>query len=140
VEIYQNCVIFNDQAFGYASGKDTRDDATIYLEHGRPLLFGKERNKGIRLNGMKPEVVTLGGEVTESDLLVHDEQQTEPCLAYLFSRMRYPEFPEPMGVFRCVERPTYEDLLTKQVEEAVRTRGEGKLEDLFDNGETWVVN
>jgi len=68
------------------------------------------------------------------------EKQAEPSLAYLLSRMSYPDFPEPMGLFRCVEQPTYEDLLTQRVSDSVRTRGEGRLEDLFDDGETCVVN
>lgn len=139
IEIYQNCNIFNDQAFEYASGKDTKDETTIYLEHHRPLVFGKERNKGIRLNGMDPEIVTLGDGVSEDDLLFHDEKQAEPSLAYLLSRMHHPAFPEPMGVFRCVERPTYEDLLLQQVDDAIKTDGIGRLEDLLAQGETWVV-
>jgi 2-oxoglutarate ferredoxin oxidoreductase subunit beta len=140
VEIYQNCTIFNDMAFEYATGKETKDDTTVYLEHGKPLIFGKDRNKGIRLHGMDPEIVTLGGDIKENDLLFHDERQAEPSLAYLLSRMHYPDFPEPMGVFRCVERPTYEDLVMGQVHEAVKTKGPGRLEDLYDDGETWVVN
>ena len=140
VEIYQNCTIFNDMAFEYATGKETKDDTTVYLEHGKPLIFGKDRNKGIRLHGMDPEIVTLGGDIKEDDLLFHDERQAEPSLAYLLSRMHYPDFPEPMGVFRCVERPTYEDLVMGQVHEAVKAKGPGRLEDLYDDGEMWVVN
>jgi 2-oxoglutarate ferredoxin oxidoreductase subunit beta len=139
VEIYQNCNIFNDQAFEYATGKDTKEDTTIYLEHNRPLVFGKERKKGIRLNGMVPEVVNLNGDVTEDDLVFHDEQQAEPSLAYLLSRMHYPEFPEPMGVFRAVERPTYEGMLMDQVDTAVAERGPGTLDELFHTGDTWTV-
>ena len=140
IEIYQNCSIFNDGAFNYAADKGMKDDATIYLEHGHPLVFGKDRNKGIMLNGLELQVVTLDGKVTEDDLLRHDEQKGDPSLAYMLTRMTYPEFPEPMGVFRCVERPTYEDMLMEQIEESVRIRGKGELENLFDNGETWVVN
>ncbi len=139
VEIYQNCAIFNEGAFEYATGKDTKEDTTLYLEHNHPLIFGKHRNKGIRLAGMDPEVVTLEGDVAEDDLLFHDETQAEPSLAYLLSRMHYPEFPEPMGVFRCVERPTYEDLLMEQINGAVEKQGEGDLKDLFEAGDTWVV-
>jgi len=140
VEIYQNCNIFNDMAFEYATAKETKDDTTVYLEHGKPLIFGKERNKGIRLHGMDPEIITLGGNIKEDDLLFHDEKQAEPSLAYLLSRMHYPDFPEPMGVFRAVERPTYEDMLMRQVSDAVQKSGPGKLEDLYDDGETWMVN
>ena len=128
-----------DQAFEYATGKDTKEDTTIYLEHNRPLVFGKERNKGIRLNGMDPEIVPLDGDVTEDDLMFHDERQVEPSLAYLLSRMHYPDFPEPMGVFRAVERPTFEDMLMDQVSAAIKERGKGTLEDLYTTGDTWVV-
>ena len=138
VEIYQNCNIFNDLAFEYATAKDTKDETTLYLEHNRPLVFGKGRNKGIRLNGMSPEIVELGNGTTEDDLLFHDEQQAEPSLAYLLSRMHDPDFPEPMGVFRCVERPTYEDLLMDQINKA-REKRPGRLDELFGEGETWVV-
>ncbi len=140
VEIYQNCNIFNDLAFEYATGKETKDDTTVFLEHGKPLIFGKDRNKGIRLHGMDPEVVTLGGDIKEDDLLFHDEKQAEPSLAYLLSRMHYPDFPEPMGVFRCVARPTYEEMVMSQVNDAVKAKGPGRLEELYDDGETWVVN
>ena len=139
VEIYQNCNIFNDGAFEYASGKETRDDTTIILEHNSPLVFGKNRDKGIRLNGMKIEVVALGNGVKEDDLLFHDEKAEDSSLAYLLSRMHHPELPEPIGVFRAVERPTYEDMLSNQIREATERRGPGKLEALLSAGETWVV-
>ena len=82
----------------------------------------------------------MGGDISENDLLVHDERQAQPCLAYLLSRLSYPDFPEPMGVFRCVEQTTYEDLLLGQVNESIETKGQGRLKDLFDSGETWVVS
>ena len=139
VEIYQNCNIFNDKAFEYTTGKETKDDTTIVLEHGRPLIFGRNRDKGIRLNGMNPEVVQLGDGVTEDDLLFHDERAPQPTLAYLLSRMYYPEFPEPIGVFRAVERPTYERMLDDQIQEAVESNGPASLEDLLAGQESWVV-
>ena len=138
VEIYQNCSIFNDQAFEYATGKETKDDTTVYLEHGRPLIFGKERKKGIRLKGMDPEIVDLDSGVAEDDLLFHDERAPEPSLAYLLSRMHYPQFPEPMGVFRAIQRDTYEDLLLGQVDAAVKKKPL-TLEGLFSEGDTWEV-
>jgi 2-oxoglutarate ferredoxin oxidoreductase subunit beta len=139
VEIYQNCVIFNDGVFDYASDKSVKADNVLYLEHGKPLVFGKDKNKGIRLNGLDPEVVTLGPDVPMDDLLVHDEAAEEPSLAYLLSRMVHPEFPECLGVFRNVERPTYGDQLEAQLEAAVKAKGPGKLEDLLTGDETWVV-
>ncbi len=139
VEVYQNCKIFNDGVFEYATDKSVKAENVLHLQHGRPLVFGKDRNKGIRLHGLNPEVVELGNGIALDDLLVHDEKASEPSLAYLLSRMVYPDFPECVGVFRCVERPTYEDVLNKQMDDLIATRGAGKLEDLFASDETWVV-
>jgi 2-oxoglutarate/2-oxoacid ferredoxin oxidoreductase subunit beta len=139
IEVYQNCKIFNDGVFEYATDKTVKADNTLYLEHGKPLIFGKDRTNGIRLHGLDPEVVSLGGGITVDDLLIHDERAEEPSLAYLLSRMVYPRFPECVGVYRCVERPTYDELLNKQIEDAIRAKGRGKLEDLFASDDTWVV-
>jgi len=139
IEIYQNCNVFNDGAFEYATVKDSRPDTTLYLEHGKPMIFGKNRDKGIRLNGLSPEIVQLGNGISEDDLLFHDEKMEEPTLAMMLARMSHPEFPEPMGVFRAVQRPTFDELLTKQVEAATAKLGRGRLADLYDDGETWTV-
>ncbi len=139
IEVYQNCVVFYDGAFEYATDRKRRAETTLELEHGKPLIFGSRRDKGIRLNGMEPEVVTLGSGITEEDLLVHDEKAGEPSLAYLLSRMRQPDFPEPIGVFRAVDRPNYDEQLNAQVDEAVRSQGEGDLDELFGSGDTWTV-
>ncbi|MCA9096956.1 MAG: 2-oxoacid:ferredoxin oxidoreductase subunit beta [Planctomycetaceae bacterium] len=139
IEIYQNCIVFNDGAFDYATDRDQRAETTLELEHGKPMIFGKNRDKGIRLNGMEPEVVELGKGVTEDDLLFHDENAPEPSLAYLLSRMNHPEFPEPIGVFRSVDRPRYDDLINKQISDSRASKGEGDLEKLFNAGETWTV-
>ena len=140
VEIYQNCNIFNDEAFAYATDKETKSDTTLELQHGKPLVFGKAKNKGIRLNGTHPEVVELGKGITEDDLLFHDEKAPEPTLAYLLSRMRHPEFPEPIGVFRDVDAPKYDVELNRQVDAAREKKGEGDLNALFNSGETWTVS
>ncbi len=139
VEVYQNCKIFNDGVFEYATDKSVKADNVLHLHHGRPLVFGKDQNKGIRLHGLNPEVVELGNGIAKDDLLVHDEKADEPSLAYLLSRMVYPDFPECIGVFRCVERPTYENVLNKQIDDVIATRGAGKLEELFASDETWTV-
>jgi 2-oxoglutarate ferredoxin oxidoreductase subunit beta len=139
VEVYQNCKIFNDGVFEYATDKSVKAENVLHLQHGRPLVFGKDRNKGIRLHGLNPEVVELGNGIALDDLLVHDEKASEPSLAYLLSRMVYPDFPECIGVFRCVERPTYEDVLNRQMNDLITTRGPGKLDDLFASDETWIV-
>ncbi|HAA52017.1 MAG TPA: 2-oxoacid:ferredoxin oxidoreductase subunit beta, partial [Planctomycetaceae bacterium] len=104
------------------------------------LIFGKERNKGIRVNeGNRPEVVELGNGITEDDLLFHDEDTPEPNLAFLLARMKHPEFPEPVGIFRSVERPVYDIALDQQVAAAVEDKGPGDLETLFNSGDTWTV-
>ncbi|HOW17957.1 MAG TPA: 2-oxoacid:ferredoxin oxidoreductase subunit beta [Phycisphaerae bacterium] len=139
VEIYQDCNVFNHLAFEYATNRESKLDSVIYLEHGKPLIFGKNRDKGIRLRGMTLEVVTLGNGVREQDLLVHDESAAEPALAFALSRMRYPQFPEPLGVFRCVPRPSYDALMQEQVDAVIRQQGRGDLARLLDGGETWTV-
>jgi 2-oxoglutarate ferredoxin oxidoreductase subunit beta len=140
VEVYQNCVIFNDDVFKYASDKQTRFDTTLQLVHGKPMLFGKDKKKGIRLNGLKLEVVTLGENgVTEKDILVHDESVMDPTLATMLSRLSYPAFPEPMGVLRDVSRPTYESLLVGQNDEAIKKKGPGNLAKLFASDDCWTV-
>ena len=139
IEVYQNCVVFYDGAFDYAADRKTRAEATLELEHGKPMIFGSNRDKGIRLRGLEPEIVTLGEEFTEDDLLVHDERAKEPSLAYLLSRMHRPEFPEPIGVFRAVDRPKYDQRLGAQIEEARKSQGPGDLDALFSSGDTWTV-
>jgi 2-oxoglutarate ferredoxin oxidoreductase subunit beta len=140
VEVYQNCNIYNDGAFAYLTDREVHDDRTLVLEHGQPLLFGKARNRGIRLHGLHPEVVTLGEHgITEADILRHDEHEPEPNLAFMLSRLDYPDFPVPVGVFRAVEKPTYDQTLEDQRTTALARYGEGDLETLFNSGDTWVV-
>jgi 2-oxoglutarate ferredoxin oxidoreductase subunit beta len=141
VEVYQNCNVFNDGAWEYATNKETKSDTVVELVHGKPLIFGKNRDKGIRLNGTEPEIVELGKGVQEDDLLFHNERAEEPTHAYLLSRMRRENgFPEPIGVLRCVERPCYETELNRQIDAARAKRGDGDLNALFNSGETWVVS
>jgi len=141
IEVYQNCNIFNDGAWNYTKDRETKAENTIELEHGKPLIFGKNRDKGIRLNGLEPEVVELGKGITEDDLLFHDEKASEPSLAYLLSRMRHEDgFPEPIGVFRSIDAPRYDHELNHQIEVAREKRGEGDLNALFNSGETWTVS
>lgn len=123
VEIYQNCVIFNDQAFGQVTGKLTKEDQSIKLVEGQPLIFGKNKNKGIRMSGVKPEVVQFDPASPPQDLLVDQAGLEDPTYASLLSRMDLPHFPVPLGVFRAIQKPTYETLLQSQVEEAVAKRG-----------------
>jgi 2-oxoglutarate ferredoxin oxidoreductase subunit beta len=139
VEVYQNCNIFNDGAWKYATDRETKTDNLIELEHGKPLIFGKDRDKGIRLNGMTPEVVELGKGILEDDLLFHDEKSTEPSLAFLLSRLRQPEFPEAIGVFRDIEMSVYDEVVNQQVDQAQEAHPDSTLDDLFNSGTTWTV-
>jgi len=139
VEIYQNCKVFNDGVFEYATDKSIKADSVVYLEHGRPLLFGEDRNRGLRMSGFDIETVTLGGGVTIDDLIIHDERAEQPTLAFLLSRLSGPDFPECLGVFRRVERLTFEEQLRDQITAACKPRGAGKIEQLLAGDETWVV-
>ena len=139
VEVLQNCNIFNDGAWRDFTDREVREDRTLMLEDGKPMIFGKERDKGIRLRGLHPEVVSLGDGVSEDDLLVHEEHAEDPYLALMLSRMWWPEFPVPVGVLRAVTRPTHDELLTGQIDSAVASRGEGDLARVLKSGETWTV-
>jgi len=140
VEVYQNCNIYNDGAFADFAAKEVRPERTLVLEQGEPMIFGKERDKGIRLNGLTPEVVEIGKDgITEGDLLVHDETRDDPTIAFMLSRMHYPEYPVPVGVFRDVARPTYDELLQAQVDRAIEIEGAGDIQKLFLEGDTWTV-
>ena len=139
VEVYQNCNVFNDGAWDYMKDKDVKDNNSLFLEHGKPMIFGGGK-KGIRLNGWSPEVVDLDGSIAQDDLLFHDEAAENPQLAFMLSRMMVPEFPEPLGVFRCVERATYDSAINSQIDDAIDKRGAGELDQLFQSGETWTVD
>jgi 2-oxoglutarate ferredoxin oxidoreductase subunit beta len=140
VEVLQNCNIFNDGAWRDFTDREVREDRMLVLEHGQPMIYGKERDKGIRLRGLHPEVVTIGENgVTEADLLVHDEQADEPYLALMLSRMFWPDFPVPVGVLRAVPRPTHDQLVDGQISAAVASQGEGDLAAALASGETWTV-
>jgi len=138
LEILQNCNIFNDGAFNELSDKGLKADHQLVLEHGKPLIFGKNRDKGIRMVGMRPEVVTIGQNgVTEKDLVVHDE--TNLALAFMLGNFEAP-MPTPVGVFYAVSRPTYDHAMNQQLEEAKAKQGPGDLAKLLQKGDTWSVN
>ena len=138
LEIYQNCNIFNDGAFAPLTDRDTKSDTVLWLEDGKPLTFGAEKPKGIRLDGNKPEVVELGDKWGEDDLLVHDK--TDYVIASLLANMTYlPEFPDPIGVFYSIQSPTYEDMLTEQIGHAIKNKPKSSVKDLLNSGDTWTV-
>ncbi len=138
VEIYQNCNIFNDGAFDPLTGRDEREDNVLYLEHGSPMVFGKDKNKGIQMVGNKPQVVMVGEHgVATDDLLFHDENNR--AQAMMLAEFEYPDFPVPMGIFLREQRPVYEETVAAQVHQAVAKRGAGTLESLFAEGEIYEV-
>ncbi|MDQ3963939.1 MAG: 2-oxoacid:ferredoxin oxidoreductase subunit beta [Actinomycetota bacterium] len=139
IEIYQNCNIFNDGAFIALTGKEGRSQNRIYLEHGKPIRFGPDQEKGVV---MTPEgrceivdVATVG----EDKLLVHDEHRDDPSLAFALSRLADgPTGPTPLGVFRDVQRPAYGDGIEAQLRRAAESQGPGDLTKLLAS-ETWSV-
>jgi 2-oxoglutarate ferredoxin oxidoreductase subunit beta len=137
VEILQNCIVFNDGAWNDVSEKAVRDEHNVDLRHGQPLIFGKDKTKGIRLNGFTPEVVAFEAGKPPKDLLVHDE--TSAPLAGILAHMGRPEFPIAQGVFRCVQRPTLHELIDGQVAEA-RKAAQPDLQKLLKGSETWTVS
>jgi 2-oxoglutarate ferredoxin oxidoreductase subunit beta len=140
LEILQNCNIVNDGAGEGLTEKDVRDEHTVQLEHGQPLVFGKAKDKGIRMKGLALEVVALGNGVSEKDLVVHDERDPNPAYAFLLSRMdSTPGFPTPLGVLRAIDAPRYEDLVHRQVDEVRSKRGAGDLAKLLRAGDVWEV-
>ncbi len=136
VEIMQNCNIFNDGAFANLTEKGTKADSQLVLEHGKPLIFGKNRDLGIRLNGQTLEVVTLGSGISESDLIIHDEKDS--ALAFLLSSMTPDKFPTPIGVLHAMQRRPYEDIVAEQIRGAQK-RSPGDLQALLRQGDTWTV-
>jgi 2-oxoglutarate ferredoxin oxidoreductase subunit beta len=139
IEVYQDCNIYNHKAWFYASQKDARADNTVMLEHGRPIIFGAERNKALHMKGPRPEVIELGGAAAEEELLIHDE--TDRGLAFLLSDLAHPDFPEPLGVlYDSGEHRTYEDVVHGQIREAIEEQGAGDLEALLHEGETWLID
>ena len=138
LEVYQNCHIFNDGAFKLMTDKETKDNHVLELEDGQPMIFGKEKNKGIRLDGFRPEVVTINGDFSADDLLVHNE--TDKNIADILTNFTYDtEFPTPIGVLYVAKSSTYEDRLEKQIKNAKKKLGEGNLEDLIRGVDIWDV-
>ncbi|HTU02205.1 MAG TPA: thiamine pyrophosphate-dependent enzyme, partial [Candidatus Sulfotelmatobacter sp.] len=136
IEILQNCNIFNDGAWDHLTDKATKADNVLLLEHGKPLLFGQSREKGIRFGPAgRLEVVTLGQDVGVDDVLVHDERNR--ALAYMLAHL---ERPTPIGIFHASARPAYEEAMAEQIATARTKGGSPDMNALFSRGETWTVD
>ncbi|MBB2909120.1 2-oxoglutarate ferredoxin oxidoreductase subunit beta [Streptosporangium becharense] len=137
VEIYQNCNIFNDGAFDQLKDPELRDDITLRLEHGRPIVSA---SKAVRRTADGSLEVVPRSSVSEDEILVHDAHRADPSLAFALSRLDEPAFEHvPIGVFRSVDRPSYDELMARQLEEAVAGKGAGDLDDLLLAGDTWRI-
>ena len=137
LEIYQNCNVFNDGAFFGMTDKATKMNQTLFLEHGQPLVFGENKDKGIRLDGFKPIIVSLE-DCSIDDLWIHDEK--DRVKAGLLTRFFDADFPRPFGVFYYEDRPTYEDALVQQIDNAIQQKGQGNLDDLLKGSNTWTID
>jgi 2-oxoglutarate ferredoxin oxidoreductase subunit beta len=140
VEMLQNCIIFNDGAHKYITAKENRDDTQLYLKQGEPMIFGKDRNKGIKLGENGLEVVTVGESgITENDLLVHDMYRFDPGIHLMLAKMKPPHFPIALGVIRSANAPTYDQLLANQIDEAQAAGKIKCVDDLLNSGDTWEI-
>lgn len=138
LEIYQNCNIFNDGAFGPMTGKESKADSVLWLENGQPMVFGKEKNRGIRLDGNTPMIVEIGDKWSLDDVLVHNE--SDYVIASLLSNLTYQsDFPDPIGVLYAIDSPTYEELMLNQISDAIGKKGSTSVQDMLNAGDTWVV-
>ena len=143
VEIYQNCIIFNDAAFDVFTEKGTKAEESLFLEQGKPLIFGAKQDKGIKLDGFHPKVVEIGKDASVDDLWVHDEKDfyKAQILVRMFDNPQTEgHLPRPFGVFFETDRPCYEDMMTMQIEEALSKKGKGDLDKLLRGNETWTIN
>ena len=138
IEIYQNCNIFNDGAFSYMTDKESRLSQVIYLEHGKPLLFGPEgARRGVVLDGMRPKVVEIGELFKPEDCIVWDE--TNPMLSAILAQLTPPAYPTPIGVLRSDSRQPFEQAVVGQIGQEIEKKGSGSLEKLLYSGDIWTV-
>ena len=142
LEIYQNCNIFNDGAFEMFTEKKSKADETLFLEQGKPLIFGANKDKGVKLDGFKPIVVNIGENFSADDLWVHDENDfyKAQVLTRMFDNPQLANhLPRPFGVFYETERPCYEDVMQMQIEETIAKKGKGNLNKLLRGSEVWEI-
>jgi len=140
VEVLQNCVIFNNKIHQTITAKDVREDHQVYLKHGEKMIFGKEKNKGIVLEGLKLKAVTIGEDgYTMDDILVHDAHDTDPTMAFLLARMSLPELPVAMGVIRAFKTVVYDIALEEQVAQVKANSKIKNMNDLVNSGNTFSL-
>ena len=140
VEILQNCIIYNDKVHALITAKETKEDNQIVLRNGEPMIFGTNKDKGIRMNGTRLEVVKIGENgITEQDLLVHDQFQQDPSVHLMLAKMTPPNYPVAMGVIRSAMYPTYDDMVEMQIDDAKKTSKILTVNDLLNSGDVFDV-
>lgn len=140
IEILQNCVIFNHGTHNHITDKEVKADRQLILEHGKPMIFGSNNEKGLILDGLNLKVVTIGENgITESDILIHDKTTPNPTLHLMLASMKTPDFPIALGVIREVEDETFDDAVEKQIEDRKKSSKFKSVNDLFKSGGTWDV-
>jgi 2-oxoglutarate ferredoxin oxidoreductase subunit beta len=140
IEIMQNCIIFADKAHFDVIGKEVKDENMLILKNGEPMLFGKEHNKGLRLNGTRLEVVEIGKDgITVDDILIHDQYDQDPGIHTMLAKLAPPAFPMVFGVIRSAMFPTYDDLVEEQIKIAKETSKIKCVDDLLNSGDTWEI-
>ena len=143
LEIYQNCNIFNDAAFEVYTEKSSKPNEALFLEQGKPLIFGAQQDKGIKLDGFTPIVVEIGKDASIDDLWVHDERdfyKAQILVRFFDSPDKPSHLPRPFGVFYQTDRACYEDVMKMQIEEVIAKRGPGILDKLLKGNENWVIS
>jgi 2-oxoglutarate/2-oxoacid ferredoxin oxidoreductase subunit beta len=140
IEIMQNCIIFADKTHASITAKEVKDDVQLHLKHGEPMIFGKNREKGIRLHGTKLEIVKIGENgITEKDILVHDQYECNPGVHRMLVKMKPPEMPVALGVIRSAKFATYDDLVEEQIKYAQENSKIKNVDDLLNSGEIYEI-
>jgi 2-oxoglutarate ferredoxin oxidoreductase subunit beta len=140
VEILQNCIIFADKTHSMVTGKEYRDDNQVFLEHGEPILFGKDKTKGIRLNGCKLEVVEPGKNgITADDILIHDRYEQDPTIQLMLAKMNVPDFPVATGVIRSAKAPTFDRLMDEQIARQKAQSSIRCVDDVLNSGDVFEI-
>jgi len=141
VEVLQNCVIYNDKTHAALTDREHKEDRSIILRHGEPMIFGKNKDKGLILdpNNMRLKVVEIGKEYSEEDILVHNAENENPGIHLMLANMRYPEYPVAFGVIRSVKARSYDQSIQDQVEMVQSDSSIKCVDDLLRSGTTWEI-
>jgi 2-oxoglutarate/2-oxoacid ferredoxin oxidoreductase subunit beta len=141
VEVLQNCVIYNDKTHAALTDREHKEDRTIILKHGEPMIFGKNQDKGLVLDAdnMRLKVVELGKEYTEKDILVHNVENNNPGIHLMLANMQYPEYPVAFGVIRSVKARTYDQSVNEQINMVKANSSLKSVDDLLRSGTTWEI-